>query len=415
LYQKTVLDNGLRIVTETIPHVRSVTIGFWFHTGSRDETLENNGISHFIEHVMFKGTKTRTARQIAETMDATGGQMNAFTGKESTCYYARVQDKHLSTAVELLADMFLNSTFRQEELAKEKSVILEEIKMYEDSPEELAHDLFVGAVLKNHPLSLPIMGTGANIARMGLEDIREYMGIQYVPGNLVVAAAGNIEHDQVVAEMEKHFGHLQGAKPPKRVFEGATPERLVFRRKDTEQIHLCLGTKGVDRSHPDKFALYLLDVILGGGMSSRLFQELREERGLVYSAYSFHSCFQDTGIFGVYAGTGPDNVEEVLKVIYEQLELMGQSGPTAQELHRAKEQLKGGLLLSLESTTNRMSRIAKSELYYQEILTPDDLIARIDGVSTEDICRVAQGLLRPEEFSLVAIGPTDDALLERAG
>jgi len=409
LYQKTILPNGIRVVTETIPYVRTVSLGFWFRTGSRNETVENNGISHLIEHLMFKGTSTRSAREIAELIDAAGGQLNAFTGKERTCYYARILDEQLPMAAELLADMFLNSVFDPEEMEKEKNVVIEEIRMCEDSPDELVHDLFASAVLGDHPLGLSVLGTEANIRGMKREEVLEFITDYYVPGNLVVAAAGNVAHDQVVDQVTRYFSALPSRPLPNSLAPVDEPGKAAFRYKDIEQVHLCIGGLGVPRHDEDKFAVYVLDVILGGGMSSRLFQQLREERGLAYSTYSYHTCFQDAGVFGVYVGTGPENVPQVVRIIQDEFDRLMQEGVTPEELHRGKEQLKGSLMLGLESTAARMSRIAKSELFYEAILTPDEVAARIDAVTVESVQRVAQRLLS-SPLTAAAIGPTEDAL-----
>lgn len=409
MYKKTVLENGIRIVTEEIPHVRSVTIGFWVRSGSRDEDPSNNGISHLIEHLLFKGTTTRSAREIAEQIDAAGGQLNAFTSKEHTCYYARVLDGHLAMATEILADMLLNSTILEAELEKEKGVILEEIKMYEDSPDELVHDLFAEALLSPHPLGQSVLGKAENIERLDRDTILQYMDRHYTPQNLVVSVAGNVTHEEVVGQIRRHFGsfHRAGYRPDEVL---ASPKRTnLIRPKDTEQIHLCVGGYGVKRHDPDRFALYVLDTALGGGMSSRLFQELREEHGLVYSTYSYHSCFHEAGIFAIYAGTSPKHASTVLDLIRSECTNVGQEGIRGEELRRAKEQIKGNLMLSLESTANRMSRIAKAELFSEDLLSPDDLIERIDAVTHEDTIRIASRIMHNDGLSLTAIGPTPES------
>ncbi len=405
LYRKTVLPNGVRIVTETTPHVRSVTIGFWFRAGSRDEDPAVHGISHFIEHMMFKGTATRTARQIAEEVDAAGGQLNAYTSKEHTCYYARVLDTHLPLAAEILSDMLRHSVFHPVELEKEKSVILEEIRMYEDSPDELVHDLFAEAVLGHHPLGRSVLGQSENILRLTRDDLLRYVADHYTGHNLVVAAAGNVQHEQVVEEIARRFGDLPAGRPGQDEQPVSLRAGTALREKDTEQVHLCIGTLGISRHDPDRFALYVLDTALGGGMSSRLFQELREERGLVYSTYSYHTCFEETGLFAVYAGTSPDHVDEVLHLILLELERVSREGIRGEELRRAKEQLKGSLMLSLESTANRMSRLAKLELFGEEVLTPDEVMARIDAVAEDEMVALCQRLFQRDRLSLAAIGP----------
>jgi len=393
VYEKSSLDNGIQIVTETIPYVRSVAIGFWFKVGSRDEASCNLGITHFIEHMLFKGTQSRTAREIAEVMDATGGQLNAFTTKEHTCYYARVLDQHLSLAVELLADMVQNSRFDDAEIEKEKGVVLEEIGMYEDTPDELVHDLVLEAAWGDHPLGKSTLGTAETVSSFTRDDLFRFMARHYVGENLVVAAVGNVTHDQVVRLVEEHLGGLQSRPGGLVAQESQVPpvaSGLLLRVKDTEQVHICTGSPGISRSAREKYVMYLLDTILGGGMSSRLFQELREERGLVYSAYSYHSGFKETGIFTVYAGTSPENVRTVLSLIYGEFERLALKAPDEQELRRAKEQIKGGLMLSLESTTTRMNRLAKCVLYNEPLYTPDEILHFIDLVEAEDVRMMAE-------------------------
>lgn len=399
------MDNGIRVVTEFIPHVRSVALGFWFGVGARHEDARTNGLSHLIEHLMFKGTEQRSARQIAEQFDSTGGQLNAYTSKEYTCYYARVLDRHLPMATEVLCDMVLHSKFAVEDLEKEKGVVLEEIKMYEDSPDEMVHDLFTQAILDGHPLGRNILGTADTVSGFTRDDLLAYLRSHYTPDNLVVAAAGHAEHDEVVAEVERHFRGLQGRRPEQREPRWAASPRPVLRSKDTEQVHLCLGVEGLKRNDPRKYSLFTLDVILGGGMSSRLFQELREERGLVYSTYSYHVCYQETGLFAIYAGMSPRNADQVVALVREQFERVVAEGVAEEELQRAKEQLKGSLVLSLESTASRMSRIAKSELFYERYDTPDELVAKVDAVTAQDVNELARRLLADDRVTLAAIGP----------
>ncbi|MGE5552758.1 MAG: M16 family metallopeptidase [Betaproteobacteria bacterium] len=405
MYQKTVLENGLRVVTEYLPHVRSVAMGFWFGVGARHEDARSNGLSHLIEHLIFKGTEKRSARQIAEEFDSTGGQLNAYTSKEYTCYYARVLDKHLPRATEVLADMILHSRFAEEDLEKEKGVVQEEIKMYEDSPDEMVHDLFTQAILDGHPLGRTILGTARTVASFTREDLLAYRHRHYTPDNLVVAAAGHVEHEAVVAEVERHFREFSGRRVGDGEHQWTAKPRPVLRPKDTEQVHLCLGVEGLRRNDDRKYALFTLDVILGGGMSSRLFQELREERGLVYSTYSYHVCYQETGVFGIYAGTSPQNADQVVELVQQEFARLLADGVGEEELQRAKEQLKGSLVLSLESTASRMSRIAKSELFDERYDTPDELVAKVDAVTAEDVDALARELLAPERVTLAAVGP----------
>ena len=393
-------------MTESIPHVRSVAIGFWYLAGSRDESAVQNGISHLIEHLMFKGTQRRSARQIAEIIDASGGQMNAYTSKDHTCYYARVLDEHVGLAVEILADMLRNSLFAPGEMEKEKGVVLEEIKMYEDSPDEMVHDLFAEAVFDTHPLGQAVLGRSETVQSIDRIDVLHYIGQRYSAEKLVVAAAGNLDHDNVVAEVSKYFddlGMVPGVDAP---IPLGPAGRNVVREKETEQVHLCVGARALSRHHPDRYAANVLDVALGGGMSSRFFQDLREERGLVYSTYTYHSSFQEGGLFCVYAGTSPESASEVLELIEAGLVQAAAKGFNPDELLRAKEQLKGSLMIGLENTANRMSRIARSELFNEELLTPDQLIRRIETVSLDDLGRLAHDLFS-DRLYIAAIGPVD--------
>lgn len=405
MYQRATLPNGLKIICESIPHVHSVSIGVWVGTGSRYENPENNGISHFIEHMLFKGTSRRTTKQIAEEIDAVGGQLNAFTTKEYTCYYVKVLGERFHLGVDLLADMFTNSLFAPEEIEKEKQVVLEEIKCYEDSPDELVHDLFAGAVMKGHPLGRPILGTPESITRINRQVIMDYLLQHYTSDNIVFAAAGNVQIDQIIAAVEKSFLKLTGKiitkLPPLPVFK----QEIILKSKDAEQVNLCVGTRGINRGHLDRYAVFVLDSILGGSVSSRLFQELREERGLVYVTGSNHSAYKDTGLFTVYAGTSLKNYHEVVDLIKQEIKRFYNEPLNDKELNRAKEQLKGNMLLGLESTCNRMSRIAKSELYQEKLLTPEESVAKLEAVTKEDVSRVAGEMFGSNELTITAIGP----------
>ncbi|HHW11011.1 MAG TPA: insulinase family protein [Firmicutes bacterium] len=407
MYQKTRLDNGIEIVTEQIPYVRSVTVGFWFKAGSRHEPPELNGASHLIEHMIFKGTKERSAKEIAEEIDAAGGQLNAFTDKEYTCYYARVLDCHFELAVEILADMILHSTFHEEELKKEKGVVLEEIHLYEDTPDEVVHDLFAAAALEGHPLAQGILGTAENIKAIEREELLNYMHKCYTAGNMVVAVAGNVTHERVTAAVAANFAEMKAA--PNHLSTADFPCQMhqakVIKSKDTEQVHVCLGSLSMGRKSNAKYALYVLDMALGGSMSSRLFQKLREERGLVYATYSYHTLFQDNGLFTVYAGTGPQHAPMVVELMQQELARVAEEGIRQEELDRAKEQLKGSFMLSMESTSNRMNYLAKCALSGDEILNPDQWLKHIDRVQIADVHEVAAMLLRPECQVLAAVGP----------
>ena len=415
MYQQTILPNGLRIVCETIPGVHSVSLGIWVGTGSRYETLEDNGISHFIEHMLFKGTSRRTTKQIAEEMDAVGGQLNAFTTKEYTCYYAKVLHQYYQFGIDLLADMVTNSLFLPEEIEKEKQVVIEEIKSYEDSPDEIIHDIFAGAVLNGHPLGRTILGTPESIRRIERSTILEYLSHHYTPDNIVFAVAGNVQFDQIVTEVAKHLSGLSGKTDQHLPVVPDLQPDVVIRSKDTEQVHICMGTRGVSRNNPQKYAVYVLDSILGGSVSSRLFQQLREERGLVYVAGSNHSGYKDTGLFSIYAGTSPENYEEVITLVKQELQKL-QAEPIGEtELARAKEQLKGNLLLSLESTSNLMSRIAKIILFNDQLMTPEESVKKIEAVTAEQVLQAAREIFHEDNMVITAIGPfeADSELLRK--
>ncbi|AHV97811.1 M16 family metallopeptidase [Paenibacillus sabinae] len=385
--EKMVLSNGLRVVMEKIPTGRSVSFGIWVKTGSRNETPENNGISHFIEHMLFKGTDRYDAKAIAERFDSIGGNVNAFTSKEYTCYYAKVLDEHLPIAVDVLADMFFRSKMDAEELAKEKNVILEEISMYEDTPDDLVHDLMSMAAYGSHPLAYSILGLKERLEAMTPDDLRAYMKKQYTVENTVISIAGNFD-DSVGDLLERYFGSFAvhgdtgPVSPPD--FHGD----LLFRRKKTEQNHICLSLPGCANDDPLQYAMALINNAVGGGMSSRLFQEIREKRGLAYSVYSYHSAQADSGLFTVYAGTAPKQTKDVMELTKEMLYELAVKGMDEEELRKGKEQLKGGLILSLESTSSRMNRLGKNELMLGRHDTLDEVIARIQKVTLDDVNQV---------------------------
>lgn len=405
MYQRTTLSNGLRIICETIPHVHSVALGIWVGSGSRHENPYYNGISHFVEHMFFKGTAQRTAKQIAETIDAVGGQLNAFTTKEYTCFYAKVLDQHYKLGIDLLSDMVTQSQFIPEEIEKEKSVVLEEIKSYEDSPDDMIHDVLIHSALKGHPLGWTILGSPETVDRIDQDAIKDYLGQHYTPDNIVFAVAGNVQFDQIVAEIERQFSSLRGSKEQELSIVPEMEPAVIIKHKEIEQVHICLGTQGIRRQDPDKYVVFVLDCILGGSVSSRLFQQLREERGLVYVTGSTHASYRDTGIFSIYAGTSLRNFKEVVTLIKKELNSFSLELVDESELTRAKEQLKGNLLLSLESTCNRMSRIAKSELFGDQMLTPEESVANIEIVTSEAIFRVARQFFNEHKIVLAAIGP----------
>jgi predicted Zn-dependent peptidase len=411
--RRTILPGGLRVVTETMPAVRSVAFGIWAGVGSRDESAEEGGASHYLEHLLFKGTPRRDALEISSLMDAAGGETNAFTAKEYTCYYARVLDSDLPLAIDVVSDMVTSSLLADKDVEAERGVILEEIAMHDDDPADAVHDEFAAALFGDVPLGRPILGTAESIAAIGRERIAGYYRDRYLPPDLVVAAAGNLDHDRVVRLVESAFGHvlddavrLPGA--PRIGGPGAVPNpgvRVVDR--PTEQANLVLGTIGITRTDERRFALGVLNAALGGGMSSRLFQEVREKRGLAYSVYSYNSQYADTGIFGVYVGCLPAKADEVLAICRDEVAKVAERGITAEELERGKGQLRGSFVLGLEDTGSRMSRIGKSELVYDTLLSVDEIIARIDAVTLDDVREICRDVLgRP--MTLSVIGPFDD-------
>ncbi len=405
MYQKETLPNGVRIVTEEIPYVRSASIGIWVGAGSRDEDERNNGVAHFIEHMLFKGTARRSAKEIAETLDAVGGQLNAFTSKEYTCFYAKVLDEHLDIGIDLLSDMFFNSLFREEDIEKEKNVVIEEIKMYEDSPDEQVHDLFAGTLWNGHALGWPVIGSERIIRKLNRRSILEFKDRFYLPDSLVVAAAGNIKHREVVDKLAPLFGKTE-QKPQARNFTTPqTQRRHHFKKKDTEQVHLCIGTPGLPLDDEKIFVLHVMNSVLGGGISSRLFQEIREDRGLAYSIYTYHSSFRDTGLFSVYAGLSRSNFAEVVSLICQEMKALRLNGVTGEELLRAKEQLKGNMFLGQENVSNRMTRLGKSELCLNRVVTVEEAAEKIDQVTLADVQELAGVLFQSENIVLSSIGP----------
>uniref|UniRef100_C5D9D7 Processing peptidase n=1 Tax=Geobacillus sp. (strain WCH70) TaxID=471223 RepID=C5D9D7_GEOSW len=401
LINKYTCKNGVRIVLEQIPTVRSVAIGIWIGTGSRNETEQNNGISHFLEHMFFKGTKTRTAREIAEAFDSIGGQVNAFTSKEYTCYYAKVLDEHASFALEMLADMFFHSTFVDEELQKERNVVLEEIRMYEDTPDDIVHDLLSKACYANHPLGYPILGTEETLRTFTGDSLRGYMADYYTPDRVVISIAGNVD-ESFIQQVESYFGSFtakqKASESQAPLFQ---PQKLV-RQKDTEQAHLCIGFNGLPVGHPDIYTLIILNNILGGSMSSRLFQEVREQRGLAYSVFSYHSSYQDSGLLAIYAGTGNNQLDLLFETIQETIDALKEDGITEKELKNSKEQMKGSLMLGLESTNSRMSRNGKNELLLGRHRSLDEIIEEINSVTVEKVNELARSIFN-EDYALALI------------
>jgi predicted Zn-dependent peptidase len=415
LIRRTVLPGGLRVITEGIPTMRSVAFGIWVGVGSRDETPTLAGASHYLEHLLFKGTDRRDALQIASAMDAVGGEMNAFTAKEYTCYYARVLDSDLPLAVDVVSDMVTSSLIAKSDVESERGVILEEIAMHDDDPGDAVHDTFSRAVFGDAPLGRPVIGTVESISAMSRAAIAKYYRGRYRPQSIVVAAAGNVDHVKVVRLVRKAFGEAglldqdSGAPDAPRSAGKATPftPSVSVVTRPTEQANVILGTRGIARNDERRFALGVLNSALGGGMSSRLFQEVREKRGLAYSVYSYSSQYADTGLFGVYAGCQPARVGEVLSICRDEIAKVAADGISDEELARGKGQLRGSLVLGLEDTGSRMSRLGKSELVQGELLSVDEVLGRIEAVTLDDVREVASGLLTAP-MALAAVGPFDD-------
>lgn len=405
MYKKIVLGNGLRLVYEKIPYVRSVSVGIWVGTGSRNEDTKNNGISHFIEHMLFKGTAKRSAKDIAECIDAIGGQINAFTGKECTCFYTKTLDTHLDIALDVLADMFFNSEFASDDIKVEKRVVIEEIGMYEDTPEELVHDIFSEMVWNGNPLGYPILGTEKCINKFSKKVIDKYMQDFYTPINTVISVAGNFDEDTLIDLIKKYFQDWKFEGEYKQEFSPAQYQiDKVIREKDTEQVHLCMGFEGVEHGDDRLYSLLSLNNILGGGMSSRLFQNIREKRGLVYSIYSYPSTYQGAGLFMIYAGMNPEHLQTVIDLTRDEMNLLREKGITADELKKSKEQLKGNYILGLESTNSRMNSIGKSELMLGKINTPEEVLEKIDRVSMDNVNEIIEKVLDFDKMSISAVG-----------
>ncbi|MDH6122455.1 pitrilysin family protein [Kitasatospora sp. GAS204B] len=412
--RRTVLPGGLRVVTETLPTVRSATFGIWVGVGSRDETPVLNGATHYLEHLLFKGTERRSALEISAALDAVGGEMNAFTAKENTCYYARVLDTDLPLAIDVVCDMLTGSLIRPEDVEAERGVILEEMAMAEDDPGDVVHDLFAKVIYGDAPLGRPILGTQETVKGLTRDQIAGFFKRRYKPEQLVVAAAGNLDHRVVVKQVEEAFAGLlaKSDAAPAEARRGLravrTAGRLEVLNRSTEQAHLVLGVPGLPRHDERRWALGVLNAALGGGMSSRLFQEVREKRGLAYSVYSYSSSYADSGLFGIYAGCQPKRVEEVLRICREELDKVIAEGITEEELSRAIGQISGSTVLGMEDTGSLMNRIGKAELAYGHHLSVDEMLAKIAGVTLDDVQAVAREVLGAHRPSLALIGPITD-------
>ena len=412
MYQKITLRNGVRVVAERIDHVRSAAIGVWIGNGSRFESAEQNGISHFIEHMIFKGTEKRTARHIASMMDAMGGQSNAFTTKDCTCYYMKVLDTHLHTAAELLADMFLCSSFADEDIELERGVVLEEIDMYEDTPEDVATEKLFEACYEGTALGRPILGTEETLARMDSKALHDYVRKNYHPEDTVVALSGSFS-DADLDYICELFGEMKGSGR-NQIEPAHYQPRVVIRPKEIEQNHLCLGFPGLPLLDDKRYAYQLMNAIIGGGMSSRLFQTVRERNGMCYSIYSFPSSHVDTGMFSIYVGLGQEDEAKAAKLICNVLRDFCAEGPTREELSRCREQLKSNLLMGLESTNARMHHLGRYELFTDHIISSDELVAAYDAVTADQVRALANEVFRFDQASICAVGNTGDEAYYRS-
>jgi predicted Zn-dependent peptidase len=410
----TTLPNGVRVITETMPHVRSVSVGIWIGTGSRRETPERNGLSHFIEHMLFKGTTHRSAEDIARSVDSIGGNLDAFTAKELVCFNTKVLDEHLSLAWDVLADLVLNPLFRPEDIEKEKGVILEEIKMEADSPDYLVHEIFSSNFWKDHPLGKPILGTRETVRRFDSDMIRNYYREVYAPANLLVTAAGNLTHERLVALVREHFESLPAGIQMPAESPPITHARIALRnKKSLEQVHVCLGVPSYPLPHQERFACYVLNTLLGGGMSSRLFQNIRERQGLAYAVFSELSPYRDTGCLSIYAGTSLESAPKVVESIVKEFRDLKENPVSEEELRRAKDHLKGSLMLSLESTASRMTNLARQEMYFNRFFTLDELIESIETVEAGDVQRIAQTFFDPKLIGLTVLGSLENLRIGR--
>ncbi|HVX66177.1 MAG TPA: pitrilysin family protein [Bryobacteraceae bacterium] len=411
---RTVLPNGVRVITERMPHVRSVSVGIWVGTGSRHETAEQNGISHFIEHMLFKGTTSRSAEEIARSVDSIGGNLDAFTAKELVSFNTKVLDEHLPLAFDVLSDLVLNPRFHPEDIEKEKGVILEELKMDTDNPEYLVHEIFSSNFWKDHPIGKPILGTRDTIRSFTHEVVSDYYRECYAPSNLTITAAGNLTHERLVELAAETFGNRAPAPPQPADRTPATHARISIRnKKELEQVHVCLGVPSYPLSHESRFACYVLNTLLGGGMSSRLFQNIREKQGLAYSVFSELSPYRDTGCLAVYAGTSVESARRVVECIVTEFGELKQTPVPADELRRAKDYMKGSLMLSLESTGSRMANLARQEMYFGRFFSLDELLESIERITAEDVQSIAQTFFEPRQIALTVLGSLDGFRISR--
>jgi predicted Zn-dependent peptidase len=412
--RRTVLPNGLIVLTERMEYMRSVAMGVWTKSGSRCEPAETNGISHFVEHMLFKGTRSRTAQHIAREMDSIGGNLDAFTGKETICFNVKSLAEHVPIALDVLTDLVLNPIFDLADIERERGVILEEIKIDEDNPDVLVHELFTQAFWKNHPLGWPILGTSATVSKLDRQSLSDYHGDRFHGGNLVFTAAGNLDHDEFTATIAQKFSSLAGGETLHELPAPEAAARIVLRnKKSLEQVQICLGVPAPPITDENRYATLILNTVLGGGMSSRLFQTIREERGMAYSIYSDLSPYRDTGTLCVYAGTSAGKSLEVVDLILAEFSKLKQNPLSTEELTRAKDQVKGNLLMGLESSNARMANLARQEMYFHEFITVDELIARISEVTSAQVQTMAQRLFDPARIAVTLLGRLDGVKLKR--
>jgi predicted Zn-dependent peptidase len=410
----TTLSNGVRVITEVMSYVRSVSVGVWIATGSRRETPQQTGISHFIEHMLFKGTTLRSAEDIARSVDSIGGNLDAYTAKELVCFNTKVLDQHLSLAFDVLADLVLHPRFDEEDIEKEKGVVLEEIKMEADSPDYLVHEIFSSNFWKDHPLGKPILGTNETVKAFDRAVIQSYYRAVYAPANMLITAAGNLTHDRLVALASQHFESLAPAAPAVEDSVPTTHARISLRNKKAlEQVHLCLGVPSYPLPHQQRFACYVLNTLLGGGMSSRLFQNIRERQGLAYAVFSELSPYRDTGCLSIYAGTSLASTRKVVDAVLKEFRDLKEQSVAEEELRRAKDHLKGSLMLGLESTSSRMSNLARQEMYFRQFFSLDELVESIEAVSAGDVRAVAQTFFNPGQIAVTVLGKLEKFKLER--
>ena len=408
MINKTILDNGIRVISETLPHANSVSIGIWVANGSRHERRESNGVAHFIEHLLFKGTHRRSALDIAREIDSVGGILNAFTSREYVCYYAKVLDKFLPKAVDILVDIFHNSIFDPEEIEKERKVVLQEISMMEDNPDDSIHDLFHQHFWKGHPLGMSILGDQGSVSSLSRDKIVGYKNQMYRADDIIVTAAGKVNHQDLLELIDKLLSEVPQGSGKEACQDPVYEKRVELIGKDLEQVHMCLGIKGLPQNHPQRYEAFLMNAILGGSMSSRLFQEVREKQGLAYSVYSYMASHVDAGSLVVYAGSGQEHFMEVMEITVRELKRLKNEPISMLELDSAREQLKGNLILSLESSDNRMSKLAKNEIYFGGYQPLEEITAGFDRVTSESIMQLSSELLDDNYLTLVLLGKLDN-------